>query len=62
MLILLVILFAVASTCVGAVEPWADARLSLTNDLALWIDVARQSAARGSPGLTPLQSWSDALF
>src|ERR1051325_2295284 len=42
-----------------AVEPWADSRLPLTNGLAIWLDVSRQSAARGAAGLTPLQSWND---
>src|SRR5687768_5265370 len=44
---------------VTAAEPWTDNRLAVTNGLFLWIDVSRQTAARGAAGLTPLQSWSD---
>lgn len=43
-----------------AIEPWADPRLPVTNNVLLWIDVSRQTAARGAVGLTPLQSWNDA--
>jgi putative heme-binding domain-containing protein len=43
-----------------AAEPWADPRLTVTNQMYLWIDVSRQAAGRGAAGLTPLQSWSDA--
>jgi putative heme-binding domain-containing protein len=49
-----------AATGSVAVEPWADTRLPVTNDVLLWIDVSRQTAARGAAGLTPLQSWNDA--
>src|SRR4051812_21680118 len=51
---------AVGANCSNAVEPWADARLSTTNGIILWLDVSRQTAARGAAGLTPLQSWNDA--
>lgn len=52
----LLALFPVSS----AVEPWVDPRLTETNGLALWVDVSRQNAGRGTLGLTPLRSWSDA--
>ena len=48
------------TTLLRAAEPWADSRLSVTNGLLLWLDVSRQTAARGAAGLTPLQSWNDA--
>src|SRR5262249_59066761 len=31
-------------------EPWADARLPVTAGLSLWLDAARQSAARKAIG------------
>ncbi len=43
-----------------AAEPWADARLTVTNGLLVWIDASRQSAARGAAGLSPLQLGRDA--
>lgn len=43
-----------------AAEPWADPRLTITNNLTMWFDVSRQTAARDAAGLTPLQSWNDA--
>jgi glucose/arabinose dehydrogenase len=42
-----------------AVESWADSRLEVTNNIVAWYDVSRQTAARGSHGLSPLQSWRD---
>lgn len=58
----LVALLAVSgglSMDIGAVEPWADARLRETNGLAMWFDVSRQNAARGLAQLAPLKSWAD---
>ncbi|MBI2946864.1 MAG: hypothetical protein HYY23_04405, partial [Verrucomicrobia bacterium] len=49
-----------ASFIAHAAEPWSDARLAVTNGLALWFDVSRQNAARGSLSFAPLQSWRDA--
>lgn len=42
-----------------AIESWTDTRLSVTNGLALWLDVSRQNAARGAASQAPLRSWSD---
>src|SRR5215218_6571480 len=56
----LLLLLALVAGQAAAVESWTDNRLAITNDVLLWIDVSRQSAARGAAGLTPLQSWNDA--
>jgi len=37
-----------------AAEPWADERLSVTQDLELWFDVSRQNAGRGGLQLAPI--------
>src|ERR1044072_4699789 len=44
----------------AAVESWTDQRLTRTNGVAPWFEVSRQTAARGSAGLAPLQSWNAA--
>ena len=41
-------LFMVSSFALPAAEPWADARLPVTNNLVLWLDAAKQNAARHS--------------
>src|SRR5262245_25422030 len=41
---------------VRAAEPWADDRMPVTNDLALWFDVSRQNAGRLVLQLAPLVS------
>lgn len=49
-----------------AVEPWADARLSVTNGIELWFDASREVGARQSRDLAPavsgraLDYWHDA--
>ena len=43
-----------------AKESWSDPRLPVTNGVALWFDVSRQTAARGASRLGPLRSWNDA--
>ncbi len=43
-----------------AQENWSDPRLPVTNGVALWFDVSRQTAARGNAHLGPLRAWNDA--
>lgn len=54
------LLLACLGSSLFAVEPWADTRLTITNDVLIWFDVSRQAGGRGALGLTPLQSWNDA--
>ena len=50
----------------GQVEPWADARVPVQGDLALWLDAGRLPAARkahGRPAILdgePVDVWYDA--
>ncbi len=56
----LLLLLAGAAVRSHGAEPWSDPRLTVTNGLALWFDLPRQSAARGANGQSPLRSWNDA--
>jgi len=57
---LLSLLSVLSSLSASAIEPWSDARLPVTNGVAMWFDASRQTAGRGANGLTPLRSWADA--
>ena len=55
----LVVLILRSPGIAPAAEPWADARLPVTNGLHLWIDASRQNPARGERGLPPLSPIAD---
>src|SRR6266704_763418 len=56
--LLLVAAWLLAANFSLAVEPWADARLPVTNGLLLWFDASRQNAARGARQFPPLTDGS----
>jgi putative heme-binding domain-containing protein len=45
----------------AAVESWADPRLAVTRNLAVWIDVSRQNTARGDRQLAPLNNIAESV-
>ena len=53
------------TSSVIALEPWADQKLPVQADLLLWLDAARQPAARDARKLTPaggpLDVWLDEI-
>src|SRR5215470_4940644 len=57
-LVLLVITLPFTVAQVPKVENWADANLSITDGLELWLDAARQNAARRALKLPELSSGS----
>src|SRR5690242_7083773 len=44
----------------AAAEPWADARLSTTDGLELWLDAARAGAAGAGRDREAVEVWHDA--
>jgi len=60
------LLIALSIAGAAAVEPWADTRLTVTNGVVLWLDAAREPAARQAHRLVapvsgrPIDFWHDA--
>lgn len=56
----LAILFASLPSLTYAVEPWADAKLTVTNGLGLWLDAAKATGTEKPPVDGKLAKWFDA--
>jgi putative heme-binding domain-containing protein len=57
-LLVLALQLLTTSSARADIESWADRRLTVTHDLALWLDASRQADARRAIGLAPASTGS----